>query len=313
MIAVVVVVGVSLTLAAVTAASTVSSVSSRWHTDPVDPAPEQRRVERALRRSDRARAALRRHTDRWSAGTVLIVTSLVVLLAVSVVVGVLLDMIDEQRGLASLDSRVAEWGAAHATTTSTRVIEAITQLGARPVVMAALLLAALSDAVRRRNKEVFAFVAAVGLGEMLLNNAIKLIVHRERPPVLHLVEAGGWSFPSGHTSAAAAGWMAVALVLGRNRPRRVRAGLAAGAVLIATAVATSRALLGVHWFTDVLAGLMVGWGWYLLVAIAFGGRRQRLGEPVERVVAGEAAHDLAHTDPAHTDLAHTGPTEGAPR
>ncbi len=54
----------------------------------------------------------------------------------------------------------------------------------------------------------------------------------------------------------------------------------AGAALIAIVVATSRALLGVHWVSDVVAGLALGWGWFLLVAVVFGGRTQRLGDPV---------------------------------
>ena len=48
------------------------------------------------------------------------------------------------------------------------------------------------------------------------------------------------------------------------------------------AVAASRALLGVHWLTDVVAGVVVGWTWFLLCALAFGGRRQRWGEPAEQ-------------------------------
>ena len=40
----------------------------------------------------------------------------------------------------------------------------------------------------------------------------------------------------------------------------------------AVVVAASRALLGVHWLTDVIAGLALGWGWFLLCALAFGGR-----------------------------------------
>jgi membrane-associated phospholipid phosphatase len=283
-IAIVVVVAVSVVLAAF--AVTVTA-SPGIHADPVDPAVEQLRLEAAIARAPGLRGLVRRRLDRWSAGALVLAAGAVVLLAVAVLVGLLLDMIDENAGLAELDGSVADWGATHASEASTRVLEAITQLGARPVVLLALAVAAVYDHHRhhrhhtRRNREVFAFVAIVGLGEMLLGNGLKLLVERERPSVLPLVDAGGYSFPSGHSSAAAAAWVAVALVLGRGRSRSTRAALSGGAVLIAAAVATSRALLGVHWFTDVLAGLALGWGWYLAVAIAFGGRRQRLGTPVQ--------------------------------
>jgi undecaprenyl-diphosphatase len=129
------------------------------------------------------------------------------------------------------------------------------------------------------------FLAAVGIGEWLLNNGLKQIVDRERPDIFRLVGASGPSFPSGHSAAAAAGAAAIALVLGRDRRFRTRAVLAASAALVAVAVATSRALLGVHWLTDVIAGVAVGWGWFLLVAVLFGGRLQRLGDPVVRANA----------------------------
>jgi undecaprenyl-diphosphatase len=63
----------------------------------------------------------------------------------------------------------------------------------------------------------------------------------------------------------------------------VRPWLSIAAVGVACLVAASRALLGVHWLTDVVAGLAVGWTWFFVVAVIFGGRLQRFGEPTERL------------------------------
>ena len=71
-------------------------------------------------------------------------------------------------------------------------------------------------------------------------------------------------------------------MLARKRSPRTRALLAGGAVAIAVGVACSRVLLGVHWMSDVLAGLALGWAWFGICAIAFGGRFLVLGAPVEQ-------------------------------
>jgi undecaprenyl-diphosphatase len=60
-----------------------------------------------------------------------------------------------------------------------------------------------------------------------------------------------------------------------------RAAIAAGAVAIAVAVATSRVMLGVHWLSDAIAGLAFGWAWFAVCAVAFGGRILSFGAPVE--------------------------------
>jgi membrane-associated phospholipid phosphatase len=145
-----------------------------------------------------------------------------------------------------------------------------------------VVIVAAADYVRQRNVHVVVFLFVVLGGVALVNNGLKLLVERERPDVTHLVGAAGTSFPSGHSAAAAATWFAVALVIGRHSPRWTRAALAAAATVIAVTVAASRALLGVHWLTDVVAGTLVGWGWFLLSALVFGGRLQRLGDPVAR-------------------------------
>jgi undecaprenyl-diphosphatase len=62
---------------------------------------------------------------------------------------------------------------------------------------------------------------------------------------------------------------------------------------IAVAVATSRVLLDVHWVSDVIAGLALGWAWFCVCAIAFGGRILRFGAAAE--TAARAADDAEPT------------------
>jgi undecaprenyl-diphosphatase len=254
--------------------------------DPIDPSAEEKAVRRRLHRYPRLERFLRARFDRKTAGGFLLTLSFVILFAVAIVLGLLLDAINDSSAVAHADQWVAEWGSHHARSGTITLMKWVTQLGSTPVVTAALVLTAVVDYVRRRSLEVFAFVAAVGIGELILSNVLKNIVTRDRPAVLHLVVAHGYSFPSGHSVASASCWSAVALVFGRDRPKWVRALLSGVAAFMAACVAASRALLGVHWLTDVIAGLTLGWGWFLIVAIMFGGRAQRLGDPVAARPAG---------------------------
>jgi undecaprenyl-diphosphatase len=61
------------------------------------------------------------------------------------------------------------------------------------------------------------------------------------------------------------------------------------AVGLAVAVASSRVLLDVHWLSDVIAGLVLGWVWFTICTVAFGGRLLRFGVPLE-VAAKTAKH-----------------------
>ena len=218
----------------------------------------------------------------------LLTMALGVIAGLTLAVGLLLEMVQTDRGFARWDNSAARWGAAHTTGTAERVVKVITQLGSTPVVAGALVTVAVVEYRRLPTRAIPIFFATVMVSEHAVNNLIKVVVGRDRPTIARLVQANGFSFPSGHTAAAAAAYAAVALVVGRRRSRRTRAILASVAGGITVAVATSRVLLGAHWLTDVLAGAAVGWTCFALCSIAFGGRLMHFGEPIVQAEAAVA-------------------------
>jgi membrane-associated phospholipid phosphatase len=241
-----------------------------------------------------------RRAERRTAGGAAVVLLFGVLLVSATLVGWILDTTDENSGFARWDQAAAEWGAEHGTETSTHILELITQFGGTGWLLIIMALLGGIEAYRHRNLAIIGYLATVGLGVSLLNNGLKRLVERERPNVLPLSDFSSWSFPSGHAAAAAACWAAIALVAARHLGRRGRTGAALVAMLITIGVAVSRVLLGVHWVTDVIAGVAVGWAWFFVITLVFGGRILRFGEPAERVAESAPTADEDHVVPGTT-------------
>jgi membrane-associated phospholipid phosphatase len=223
--------------------------------------------------------------------------ALTVALAFAVVgglaIGMLAYLMRSSATLVDLDAIVAQWGADHSGEISERGLELVTRLGDTVVVIGLAVVLAIAEYLRRPNRWIVVFLLVVIAGQNILTNAVKDVLDRARPSLNPITETLGPSFPSGHSATAAAFWAAAALVLGRGRGPLARALLAGGAAAIAVAVASSRVLLDVHWLSDVGAGLALGWAWFAVCAIAFGGRFLRFGAAVQ--VAERAAADQSGT------------------
>lgn len=97
---------------------------------------------------------------------------------------------------------------------------------------------------------------------------IKLLVGRARPAIVpHLTDAGGASFPSGHSFNAALAYLALALAFSALSTRAsIRHTLIGGAIVLSLTIALSRVWLGVHFPTDALAGWLGGLAWAFCAA-----------------------------------------------
>jgi membrane-associated phospholipid phosphatase len=107
---------------------------------------------------------------------------------------------------------------------------------------------------RRHWRALIVWLLTWGFAELALA-AAKPFFHRGRPP-LPLVGTVGYSFPSGHAVAGASIGVALVLVLLPPGPRR--RGWELGAAGFAFAMALSRVYLNAHWFSDVVAGVLLG-------------------------------------------------------
>jgi undecaprenyl-diphosphatase len=250
------------------------------------------RVERNLEADRGLARRLRRHSDRSTATGLLLGLAQVVLLVCGLVLGVFALLVRTHSGFLSFDRSLESWGEQHTTDFASWMLDRATSLGSTGVLVVTTIAVFVVETIRRPSRWLPVFLIAVAIGQTLLSNGIKNLVDRVRPTANPIAHTLGPSFPSGHTTGAAACFAAFALVLGRGRSRNVQSVLAGIAVFVAIAVAASRVLLGVHWLSDVIGGLALGWGWFAACSIAFGGRLLRLGAPVE---AAERATEVAGT------------------
>jgi len=101
------------------------------------------------------------------------------------------------------------------------------------------------------NRGIMGRTGAILLFSAVLNGFLKEIFAIPRPSVEHLVYAEEFSFPSGHAQTAMVlwGWLAIEI-------HKRWAYWLAGVLVVG--ISASRVYLGVHFPTDVIAGILIG-------------------------------------------------------
>jgi undecaprenyl-diphosphatase len=274
----------------------------RWPSfDPASSAPG-RRAARTLEGGFQEETGWRRfiaaRTNPAAATGLALSVALAVAMVGGFTVGVLAYLVRSNPDVVQADAGVSRWAASHAAQWSNDVLKVLTQFGGTELVVGLAVMVAIVEYRRRPSRWIVPFLAVVLVGQSVLTNSIKALLDRARPELSPAAHFLGPSFPSGHTATAAAFFAAAALLVGRARGRRAHAVLAGVAVAAAVAVACTRVLLDVHWLTDVVAGLALGWAWFAICSLAFGGRLLILGAPIE------AAARVSRTDSVHAGTSH---------
>ena len=133
-----------------------------------------------------------------------------------------------------------------------------------------VLLAVLVGLLAFRQWRWAVFVLVSSQAGFLLSNTIKHSVARPRPPFTVVAASQvDMSFPSGHTFAGVATWGAFAIVAWYLFRRPWSTAIAVALATFGLLNGPCRLLLGKHWVSDVLGGLLLGFGWLLLVWAAF--------------------------------------------
>ena len=183
----------------------------------------------------------------------------------------LLHQVVVEGPLVRLDTDVAE--ALHRWVRSRPVmvdgLQVVSFLG-KPIWLVVVCGIATVHLLWRRRHRLAVFLVVTTAAGGLIDTAVKTLVARPRPELDDpLATASGHSFPSGHSMSATVAYVALLLIYLPAVSRGRRPGLVAGCAVLVAAVAFSRLALGLHYVTDVTAGIVLGLAWVTASAAAF--------------------------------------------
>jgi membrane protein DedA with SNARE-associated domain/membrane-associated phospholipid phosphatase len=194
--------------------------------------------------------------------------NLVLMIAGAWLFGSLIQDVTTDDQLAVFDRPAMEFVVEHRDPAVDDIMLRVSQAGSTPVLLALVAVTGGWSYFRTKRLRWALFLGVTIAGAIGLYELIKVLVERPRPAISPLIDVGGWSFPSGHATASAAVFAAVAYVLTRQTSWKAGVVFWTVAIFGAGLIAFSRVYLGAHWPTDAMAGLTLGALWTVVTATA---------------------------------------------
>jgi undecaprenyl-diphosphatase len=145
-----------------------------------------------------------------------------------------------------------------------QVFGALTHLADTATMTVLCLVGTLVLVARGKRGLALAWLLAIA-GNSILNQSLKRLIGRARPlDPEGALRVQGLSFPSGHSSGSVVVYGMLAFLALRFLPKVWHLPVLVTAMVLAFAVGISRALLRVHFASDVAAGIASGSAWLAL-------------------------------------------------
>jgi len=172
--------------------------------------------------------------------------------------------------MSEFDALAHAWAAAHRSADSTLFFVTMTTIGGPPGLAVIGAIVGIILAIRRRWRWLIYLAITCG-GGIALNEWLKHYFARARPALAEaLRQAHGYSFPSGHAMGSTMVFGALAYLATRVLTRwRWKSAAIALACALVCSVALSRVYLGVHWISDIAAGITAGTTWVVVTTVAY--------------------------------------------
>ncbi|MGG1514545.1 phosphatase PAP2 family protein [Paenibacillus oryzisoli] len=181
----------------------------------------------------------------------------------------LIGVLISDKQLTDFDEAIIKSIQGYESPTITCIMKVFTFIGGGIPVGIITILAILFLFIVLHHRMELTLLIAVVIGSALINTVLKIAYHRSRPMIHRIIEANGFSYPSGHSMTAFSLYGVLAFLLWRHiKTSSGRITLVVLSSLMVLLIGVSRVYLGVHYPTDVLGGFLASSCW-LTVAIWF--------------------------------------------
>lgn len=128
-----------------------------------------------------------------------------------------------------------------------------------------MIMIPISIGIIIKNRKCGILVSINLISIFILNQTLKLIFNRPRPEGNRLIEASGYSFPSGHSMVSMAFYGLLIYLAYKNiKNRMLKYIMCVLLTLLILVIGVSRIYLGVHYATDVVGGFLISLA-YLII------------------------------------------------